>query len=59
MAGSKKLNKSNKTVYLFDEVGTNSTLKCIQSLQSIIENNDEYENPKDPIKLIVSHSKSF
>ena len=54
MASSKKPIKSNKTVYLFDEVGTNSILKCIQQLQNIIESNDEYENPKDPIKLIIN-----
>jgi ATP-dependent Clp protease protease subunit len=51
---SKKLSKSNKTVYLFDEVGTNSTLKCIQALQNIIEFNDELDNPEDPIKLIIN-----
>lgn len=51
---SKKLSKSNKTVYLFDEVGTNSTLKCIQALQNIIEYNDETDNPEDPIKLIIN-----
>jgi ATP-dependent Clp protease protease subunit len=54
MASSKKPNKASKTVYLFDEVGTNSTLKCIQQLQNIIESNDDYENPKDPIKLIIN-----
>ena len=51
---SKKLSKSNKTVYLFDEVGTNSTLKCIQALQNIIEYNDETDNPEDPSKLILN-----
>lgn len=54
MAGSKKLSKSSKSVYLFDEVGTNSTLKCIQALQNIIEYNDDYENPDEPIKLIIN-----
>ena len=51
---AKKPIKASKSVYLFDEVGTNSTLKCIQQLQNIIESNDEYENPKDPIKLIIN-----
>lgn len=54
MASSKKPIKAGKSVYLFDEVGTNSILKCIQQLQNIIESNDEYENPKDPIKLIIN-----
>jgi len=54
MGKASKNKNEGKLVYLFDEIGTNATLKCIHQLQSIIDNNDDCDNPNDPIKLIIN-----
>lgn len=44
----------DKTVYLFDDIKTTSVLKCIQSIQTIVDHNSTAENSADPIKLVVN-----
>jgi len=51
---AKKLKLIDKTVVLYGEITTNNAMKCIESIQEIIAVNDEFDNPQDPIKLLIN-----
>jgi ATP-dependent Clp protease protease subunit len=44
----------DKTIFLYGEISNSSTMKAIDNFLEIIEYNEEFENPGDPIKLIIN-----
>lgn len=46
----------NRTIYMFDDIKTNSVLRCINAMQSILEECNSDEDLKEPIRLVINSS---
>ena len=50
----KKRNLIDKTIFLYGEISNSSVMKSIDILLEMIDLNEEFDNPQDPIKLIIN-----
>ena len=53
---AKKHKFIDKSIFLYGEITNTSVMKCIDSMLEIVEFNEDFENPQDPIKLIINSS---
>jgi ATP-dependent Clp protease protease subunit len=50
----KKTRILDKTVFLYGEITTSNSMKCIDSIYEILDINEDCDNPEDPIKLVLN-----
>lgn len=51
---AKKKALVDKTIFLYGEISNTNVMKSIDMMLEIIEFNDEFDNPEDPIKLVIN-----